>query len=313
MRLPTVFTILAQVSAAFLVSAGNATTALDAWPRWLLILLSATAAYWSGMILNDLWDLAEDRIERPSRPLPSGMIAVATARTVGWGLLPLSILLAGLSGWVPVAGLTPSLAPPLIAAVLAVGIVLYNGPLKPTPLAPLAMGGCRLLVFLLGASPWVSFGAAEFMQPQGWFPPHLLAIAVGFGVYITGITTISRLETKSGQTWDLNVGLLVALIGAGILAFAPRVAPPGTVWQFVPDLGFSVLIGLVTLPVLIRGLRASSDPRPELIQNLVRIGVLNLIPYSAALVLLVAGSGWALATFCLAILAIVSSAKLRVT
>ncbi len=312
-RIPTVFTVIAQVTAALLVTAGSAETALSAWPRLLLILLAAVAVYWSGMILNDLWDVAEDRRDRPWRPLPSGAISLASARTAAWGLLFASLALAVLSGLVTTGGHAVTFAPPVVAAALAIGVVLYNGPLKPTPFAPLMMGVCRMLCFLLGAAPLVTVGTAEFMHPQTWFALHILAIAAGFGVYITGITTISRGEAEGGRRWDLATGLMVSVVGAAVLAIAPRLAPAGTVWAFLPDGRFALLIGLITLPIVIRGIRAASDPQPELIQNVVRVGILNLIPFSAAFAMLVGGLGWALAIFALAIAAILTSAKFRVT
>lgn len=315
-RLPTVFTVIAQIVAAFIVAAGTADGATDALPRLLLILFAGISIYWAGMILNDVWDFEEDLRDRPFRPLPSGQIAVGQARTVAWGLAALSILLAGLSGVVTTGNLPVTLAPVIIASLLVVAVVLYNGPLKSTPLAPIMMGVCRMLCFLLGASPLAMVGGADFMQPQTWFADHVVSIAVAFGIYIAGITTVSRMESGDRDavgSWDLNVGMLVAIFGAIALAITPRLAPQETVWMFAPDMRYALLIGMITFPVVIRALRASPDPRPELIQNLIRIGVLNIIPYSAALTLLVAGPGWAFAIFCLAAVALFSSLKMRVT
>ena len=183
-RLPTVFTVIAQIVAAFIVAAGSAEAATAATSRLLLVLLSGISVYWSGMILNDVWEFEEDLSDRPSRPLPSGQIAVGQARTVAWGLAGLSILFAGLSGVVAAADLATTLAPVIIAALLVVAVVLYNGPLKSTPLAPIMMGVCRMLCFLLGASPLAIVGGAQFMQPQIWFADHIVTIAVAFGIYI---------------------------------------------------------------------------------------------------------------------------------
>lgn len=314
-RLPAVFSVLAQVVAAFLIAAGGPAEALATWPRLALVLISAVAIYWSGMILNDLWDFEEDLRERPSRPLPSGWIDIARARAAAWGLCGLSIIAAVLSGLVTSDNRPTTFAPGLVAAALAIAVVLYNGPLKPTVGAAPMMGICRGLCFLLGAAPLVKLGAAELLTPQVGFAAHLLAIAAGFGMYITGITTISRLETgfKADGQRDLNVGLAMTLIGAGILAFAPRVAPPDYVWLFRPDLRYAMLVGLITLPVLVRGLKVNADPQPAAIQSLIRVGILNLIPYSAALVLLIAGPAWALGVFSLAGAAMLTAIRLRVT
>jgi len=315
-RLPTVFTVIAQIIAAFIVAAGSADAAIAAMPRLALVLLAGIAVYWAGMILNDVWDFEEDLRDRPSRPLPSGQIAVGQARNAAWGLAALSILLAGFSGVVAASDLAITLAPVIITGLLVISVVLYNGPLKSTPLAPIMMGICRMLCFLLGAAPLAIVGGADFMQPQTWFADHIVTIAVAFGIYIAGITTVSRMESGDRDvtgSWDLNVGMLVTIFGAVALAIAPRLAPQGTVWMFVPDMRYALLIGLITFPVVFRAFRASPDPRPALIQNLIRIGVLNIIPYSAALTLLIAGPVWALAIFCLAVLAILASIKMRVT
>ena len=315
-RLPAVFSVIAQVIAASLIAAGGPSETLAAWPRLLLILLSAVAIYWSGMILNDLWDLDEDSRERPSRPLPSGWIGLPQARAAAWGLCGLSIVAAVASGMVAVNNRPTTFAPALVASALAVAVVLYNGPLKPTVLAAPMMGVCRALCFLLGAAPLVTLGAAELLTPQVAFDTHLLAIAAGFGLYITGITTISRLETgtkANGLQRDLNVGLTLALIGAGVLAFAPQVSPPDYVWLFRPDLRYAMLVGLITLPILLRGLKVNADPRPAAIQSLIRVGILNLIPYSAALTLLIAGPAWAFGVFALTVAALLTAIRLRVT
>ena len=52
------------------------------------------------MVLNDVFDVEEDREKRPERPLPSGAIAVDDARKLGIGLLAVGVI----GGWV--AGVT---------------------------------------------------------------------------------------------------------------------------------------------------------------------------------------------------------------
>ena len=40
---------------------------------------AAVALYWAGMILNDVFDIEQDRMQRPSRPLPAGDISMQSA------------------------------------------------------------------------------------------------------------------------------------------------------------------------------------------------------------------------------------------
>ena len=47
-------------------------------------LLAASALlYLAGMVLNDVFDIDDDRRERPQRPLPAGRISLRTARILG--------------------------------------------------------------------------------------------------------------------------------------------------------------------------------------------------------------------------------------
>ncbi len=172
LRLPNVFTALADVAMGFFFVIGAADQAGwafsdDPQPSllpialWTIGLLAAASAllYSAGMVLNDVFDLHLDREEQPDRPLPSGRIPLRSARWLGWQLLTLGIMLA--SGAAVVLEKFPparsnnfiiSWLPAIVAAVLAVLIVLYNAGLKRTPLGPVAMGGCRMLNVLLGMS-----------------------------------------------------------------------------------------------------------------------------------------------------------------
>ena len=137
------------------------------------------------------------------------------------------MIVAAVSGFLPGETaaddlpLSSTWLPGAIATVLAIMIVAYDGPLKKTPLAPYAMGSCRFLSFLLGASP------ALVIHDGPLIPKFLIAIALGFGVYIAGITTIARDEAVGGHSPHLNTGMLLVIIGTLILAFAPQTAP----WQ----------------------------------------------------------------------------------
>jgi hypothetical protein len=70
---------------------------------------------------------------------------------------------------------------------------------------------------------------------------------------------------------------------------------------------------LITLPLAARGLRTLSDPDPKSIQQLVRSGILNVTPYSAALALIAAGPVWGLAVLMLTAAAIWTATRMRVT
>ncbi len=305
-RLPTVFTVLADVGAAFLLLAGGPQPVV----RLLLVLAAGVALYWAGMILNDLFDLEQDRRERSLRPLAAERIPVGHAQLAGWSLLGLGVLLAAASGWVPAGALEPSWLPAAIAVLLAAMIVAYDGPLKQTPLAPAAMGSCRVLSFLLGAAAALPAPGSE---PGPTIPHYVLAIAFGFGIYIMGITTVGRHEAVGDRRINFVTGLVVTVIGAAMLAFAPQLAGPRPDWHLPTDRPFPLLIFLIVGPVIVREVRLLAHAPPSRIQNTVRLGVLTIIPLAAAFAFLGAGAAWGIAVVCLFVPSLALASRLRVT
>ena len=302
-RLPNVFTVIADVGAAFLLVAGGP----QPEGRFVVVVLAGIALYWAGMILNDVFDVEQDKEERPERPIPAGQISLSSARLAGWSLLVTGVCLAFASGYLPAAGYETTWLPGAVGCVLAAMIVAYDGPLKSTPVAPAAMGGCRFLSFLLGAAPLLPIVAG-----QPLFPKYILAIAMGFGLYVMGVTTMAKHEATGGPSPNLRTGLMVMIIGAAVLALAPSTANVGFQIKNL-DRQFPILIGLIVFPVILRGVRVQSDPVPEKIQETIRAGVLTIIPLAAAFALLGAGRVWGLLVFALVIPAIFLAMKLRVT
>ncbi|QDT09103.1 prenyltransferase [Planctomycetes bacterium K23_9] len=308
MRLPNLFTVLADVSAAFLLVAHGP------FPlgRFACVLIAGVLLYWAGMVLNDVFDVERDRQERPTRPIPAGDISISQATIAGWTLLIAGIVLAAASGLISSSQFAVTWLPGLVALVLAVMIVLYDGPLKKTPLAPAAMGSCRVLSFLLGASPCIAMVAGEAL-----FPQHVMAIALGFGVYIMGITTMARREAvgETGAWAGLNIttGFVVMLVGMGIIAFGPSVSGDQVNWRMDPHNAYPILVGLISLPVALRALKIQTAPTPKNIQNAIRAGILSIIPLASAVALLGAGRIAAICVFALVVPAIILAKRLRVT
>lgn len=297
-RLPNVFTVIADVGAAYLLVAGGP----DPLVSSLSVLASGIALYWAGMVLNDVFDIDRDRAERPTRPIAAGDISITAASTAGWLLLMTGIGLALIGGLLPGG----------IAVVLAIMIVAYDGPLKSTPLAPAAMGSCRVLSFLLGASAALAAGG------QSQIPMHVVAIAVGFGVYIMGVTTMARHEATGGRRMLLASGLFVTIIGITILGFSPRLGASllsTEAADFYIDIQFTfpLLVALIGFPVIFRAFRAVTNPTPVNIQTTIRVGILSIIPLAAAFAFLGAGPGWGLAIFALVIPTRLLAARFRVT
>jgi len=254
-RLPNVVTAATDSLAGWLLVTGS--VALPS--HWLPLVAASMVLYASGTALNDVCDIEIDRAERPSRPLPSGR---ASRRAAAW--------LAGLGLAIgPALALTSgSASSGIVAAILALCIVTYDVGLKHTSLGPALMGACRGLNLLLGMTH--SPGLAG---PTGW------CAAIAYGLYVGGITVVSRSETSGGNRGGLLTGLALqntAILGLAGVALAHRRFPqPDLDRPLIPLEGLLVL-GLVALAVNLTAARAINDPTPLLIQKNVKIGILAL-------------------------------------
>ncbi|OSC55651.1 prenyltransferase, partial [Streptomyces sp. 4F] len=122
LRLPALFTVPGDALA------GAAAAGARPGPRTLLAIGSSLCLYEAGMALNDWADRAEDAVERPHRPLPSGRIRPAAALAAAGALTGAGLALAAGAG-------RPALA---VAAPLAATVWAYDLTLKHTPAGPAA-------------------------------------------------------------------------------------------------------------------------------------------------------------------------------
>lgn len=313
-RLPNVFTIIADVTAAMSVVVGGSgwwTLAPAQGVVWVpvagsygLLLVASVALYWAGMVLNDVFDVRRDARLRSERPLPMRQISIATARRAAWMLMLIGVIAASVV----------SATSLVVALILSVLIVLYDGPCKRTPIAPLLMGGCRVFSSLLGAaagvaavspqSAWRTAATANLtaLGPDviGGLPAVSIAFAVGMGVYITGLTTFARRESIGDRTFHLTLGWWVMLAGGLMIAAAPRFGFLDPFWQLSARTSrwawrldaaivYPVAVGLMLSPMLRRAWRASVAPSPATIQSAVGAALLALIPLSAVITALAVG------------------------
>jgi 4-hydroxybenzoate polyprenyltransferase len=300
-RVPNVFTAIGDSLMGYAVVQRG-------WEQGLLgptvLAMASAALYTSGMILNDWFDREVDLRERPFRPIPSGQVSPAAAAWTGFSLLiagGMLGLMAGFAGlWGP-SGRVGDGRAGLLAWLLAVAIVAYNGLFKATPLGPWVMGSCRLLNVAMG----MAAGAALREEPAaaagvlGLSGPHW-AIAGGIGLYASGITWFARSETQHSRRLALlgAAGLMVAgiaLFAQGVLWVGPRLEP--TLWW--------LLVGLLLLTVVRRCGMAIADPEPGHVQAAVKQSILSLIWFDAAAGLAMAGPATGVALAALLIPALV--------
>jgi 4-hydroxybenzoate polyprenyltransferase len=260
-RLPNVFTAAADVLMGYLFTHPS----LEPFPVSMSLVAASCLLYTAGMVLNDVFDVEIDARERPQRPLPSGRIAVGTARWVGFELLVVGVGLAWLAG-----SFAGTLLPGGIATALAAAIVLYDRWLKHTPAGPLSMGACRFLNVLLGMS---AAGTA-------WQPVHWL-VAGGIGVYIAGVTWFARTEAEVSRRPHLALAVVVMAAGMSMLAAYPLLSSPADGPHSQPVFAdppqwywLWVVLGLL---IVARPLAAVADPTPARVQTAVKNAILSLI------------------------------------
>lgn len=277
-RLPNLFTAAADGLAGWLLVRGS----LERPSHWIFLLLASMVLYAAGTALNDLLDLEVDRRERPGRPLPSGRVSARAA---------FLIAAIGLIGGPILAVLSGSMTSGVVAVVLALCILGYDLGLKKTVLGPELMGACRALNLLLGMSV-----APELGGPVAW------TVAAAYGLFVAGITWISRSETETGQTKGLLGGLALQNLAILVLAWGAlghrRFPLPDPERPLLPAEGLLVL-AIVALVVNLSASRALREPTPARFQSAVKTGIFSLIWLNVGMVAAVRGpeSSLAVAAF----------------
>ncbi|MFH8607282.1 SCO3242 family prenyltransferase [Streptomyces sp. NPDC018029] len=194
LRLPALFTVPGDTLA------GAATTNVRPNHRTLLAIGSSLCLYEAGMALNDWADRAEDAVERPERPLPSGRITPPAALAAATALTVTGLALASRAG-------RPSLT---MASALAGTVWAYDLGLKHTPAGPVAMAAARGLDLLLGATATAGPGhgpSAKAAAPSaGVLAAHTLAV-----------TVVSRREAQGGSSTAPLAALAATAVLAGLV------------------------------------------------------------------------------------------------
>jgi 4-hydroxybenzoate polyprenyltransferase len=267
-RLPNVLTAAADSLAGWLLAMGSVSEPL----RWLPLIVASMVLYASGTALNDVFDLEEDRTERPGRPLPSGRVSTRRAAWLGGLGLLIGPILALASG---------SAVSGVVAALLAGSILAYDAGLKHTPLGPAFMGSCRGLNLLLGLTH-----APELGGPVAW------GAAAAYGLYVAGITVVSRSETRGENRRGLITGLTLqdlALLALVAAAMDHRRFPSPTPDRPLFPLEGILVFALVALVLNLAAASAIQQPTPRFFQKTVKTGILSLVWLNVGLVAAVRG------------------------
>ena len=176
-RLPNLLTVPGDPLAGFML-AGLAGATLH--PVSILPCVAASLCLYSaGIMSNDYFDFREDQRERPTRPLPSGLIKPGATLLISGIVGLIGICMAGSAGIWPL----------IIAIALTATIILYNSILKRIPaVGPLSIGLCRGLSLLMGATAAGGY----------WIRSNIVIIAAaGLILFIAAVTTIASRETQT--------------------------------------------------------------------------------------------------------------------
>lgn len=203
--------------------------------------------------MNDVFDAELDAVERPERPIPSGLITRTEASILGVSLLVAGVFFASLA----------SVYSGLLAAAIAIAAVVYDKWGKHHSfLGPFNMGVCRGLNLMLGLSI-IPAQVGEF-----WF------LGIVPVVYIAAITMISRDEVYGGKKSTLyGAAILYALAMGGIFYISISQDQQMATIFFIALWAFMVFLPLQ---------KAIQKPEGRLIGRAVKAGVLALILMNAA-------------------------------
>ncbi|TAA47506.1 hypothetical protein EXY25_09810 [Corallincola spongiicola] len=250
-RLPNGFSAIGNIVAAFFI----ATQGHGDIAELLTLIAISLCFFHGGMVLNDCFDLNEDRRERPERPLPSGQLSVKWAFVGGAGLL-----LTGLA-----LSLSLGMQSFYIALALAINVVAYDAIRHQGFVAAGLMGSCRYLNWLLGLSI-IELNALWALLPLPVF------------AYIFGLTLLSQQETcATNPKRLLTVAAVMTVVMLLLVTLWFGQTPHGYLFLAMTLSGWIIL--------MLRLKQLYNDFTPGAVKGMVIMLLMGIIPFDALLLL----------------------------
>jgi len=224
LRAPLLLSPVADVVAGASLVAGAAAVRS---PRVGAVALAGVCLLAAGMAQNARADEADDRVRKPSRPLPRGAI---TRRAVGlWqaGLSVAALLLVVLANAGP-PGTAPGIGW-LVLGILAAATGYHAGGKRRRVLGCVLLGLCRAACLLLGMLALPAgiaaraAGAGAWQTALAW--PHASALAPAplaallYGLYVFGASLHASSDDEPGASpWSARGTRVALVVLAGLLA-----------------------------------------------------------------------------------------------
>jgi 4-hydroxybenzoate polyprenyltransferase len=225
LRLPNLFTVPGDAVFAYLIVNGRVES-----PLFVMVILAVLSFYMFGLITNDIADLETDRLERPGRPLPSGMISIRAAKFAAFIFGFAGLMFSALCGQEAfLAGFT-----------LVMLIYGYNYRMKNVfIIGPANIALCRMMGVLLGL-----FAAhSRVLNSDILFPAIVFLVS-----YIFWISVSAQVEVKEGKRrtvlaggW-LITGLSALWIAAGLYFSSEMI---GLMGELTPSIRFAMVISIL--------------------------------------------------------------------
>jgi len=226
LRVPNLLTVAGDPIAGYLLAAKGQ----EIVPVTLLGVIAACLLFYAaGLLMNDYVDVAEDRQDRPDRPIPSGRVARGSVLAV------IIVLFAGALAFSFLLG-------PMVRQVglaLFLSILVYNFGGKGIPLfGPFNMGICRGFSLLLGAA---AAPGGEWMAPSPTLAFDVLVL------YVAAVSYIAQKETShkkiGAERW------LPAFVLAASFAVLSRMHPMTSAPLLLVFCGGFIFSGIIALVV----------------------------------------------------------------
>lgn len=228
LRIPNIVTIPGDPLAGFFL-AGAAGHAV---PECIAAIAMVCALYLSGLVMNDLVDVEEDRRERPDRPYAAGELSRRAMLAATALLIATGFACAAIGG--------PRLLP--VAGVLLLLILAYNLGGKRIPgIDALLLGLCRATALAAGAT-------AVLERP--WTRGLVLVGAAVLGLYVVAVSWVARDETRPERARTVAWMPVAVWLAAACALFA---CPTVSAWL--------IAAWLIALLLLLEGLKEAASSR----------------------------------------------------